>query len=181
MNEKRVKEAYTLIREPNQRMGTEQLPLSREEMANMVRSHFRASGQLIRLPGETFRRDAQLIEYVGESQITEINQHVTTETIGLSSSLAEVVKAERNAQETTMKGYVDDPKEARAFVWTVAGEPNLASIASWKVVTENDDVNAWKRHFHQKNPKGILGSFESERSDLVFIKPFWIWHVTYVS
>src|SRR5215211_1865038 len=48
-----------------------------ELMAIIVETHVRTSGQLLEMPDETFRRDARLIRYVGESYITENNQDVT--------------------------------------------------------------------------------------------------------
>jgi hypothetical protein len=145
-------------------------------MAIMVETHFRISGQSLNLPDETFRRDARLIRYVGESHITENDQDVTAETTGLSDALAKVVKEERDRQVDRQKKW--KARDPSMFVWTAAGQPALASIASWEVVTntQNVDVGYWYSGYHLKDPKGIIGSREAEKSGIVFITPLWIWY-----
>jgi hypothetical protein len=145
-----------------------------ELMAIMVETHFRISGQLLELPDETFRRDARLIKYVGESHITENDQEVTAETTGLSDALAQVVKEERDRQVDRQKKWkAEDPS---MLVWTTAGQPALASIASWEVVNKTEDLYNWYSGYHLRNPLGITGSREEEKSGIVFITPLWIWY-----
>jgi hypothetical protein len=145
-------------------------------MAIMVETHFRISGQLLEMPDQLFRRDARLIKYVGESYLTEDDEEVTAETTGLSDNLARIVEKERHDQQNRMKKWADDP---RMLVWSAAGEPNLASIAlrTWA----EPYGGYWASEYSLMNPKGILGSIESEKNGIVFITPLWIWHVTHLA
>lgn len=203
LNEKRIKESYDLIGEPDQLTIINQLSKGGEAgilgwfklqiqnlrgdqalkqisdspllMAIIVETHFKISGQVLKLPDEPFRRDARLIEYVGESRITEYDQDITAETTSLSDALAQVVKQERDKQQDRMKKWTtNDPN---MFVWTAAGEPALASVAAWRWVTETDNLDSWASAYHLQDPKGILGSLEQEKGGVLFIRPLWIWHV----
>lgn len=193
LNEKRIKESYDLIGEPDQFTIINQLTRGGEAgilgwfklqiqnlrgdqalkqisdspllMAIMVETHFKISGQVLKLPDEQFRRDARLIEYVGESHIVEGDQDITAETTGLSDALAQVVRQERDKQQDRMKKWTkNDPS---MFVWTAAGEPALASIAAWRWVVETDNLDSWASGYHLQHPKGIIGSLEREKRGIV--------------
>ena len=205
LNEKRVKESYDLIGEPDQLTIINQLSRGGEAgilgwfklqlqnlrgdqalkqisdspllMAIMVETHFKISGQVLKLPDEQFREGARLIEYVGKSHIMEVDQEVSAETTGLSDDLAQVVKQERDDQQERMKKCKsNDPS---MFVWTAAGVPALASIAAWRWVLETDNLDNWASGYHLQNPKGIIGSLEREKRGIVFIRPLWIWHLAH--
>jgi hypothetical protein len=205
LNEERVKEDYDSILGPDQRtvinhltkevgggisawfakiqakisgtMGSESQKQFSESpllMAVIVEAHYRRLHQLLRLPnGESRQEDTRLIKYVGESHVTENDQDVTAETTGLRDDLAQVVKEERDRQvDRRIRWKASDPS---VFVWTTAGQPALASIGAWEMVTKAHYVHYWYRGLHRKNPLGILGSREDEKSGIVFITPLWIW------
>jgi hypothetical protein len=167
------------VQDHRRNQALEQISSSPDRMAVLVEIYNEATGKLLKLPDEEFRQNAPLIKYVGDSRITEVTQHISTETTGLSDALAQAVQKERNTQEERMKRYVDDPRSARMFAWTVAGKRNLASIALWDQTQPY--VGNWASGFHLQNPKGILGHLEEERDNIVYIAPHWIWHVTRTS
>lgn len=150
---------------------TEQKDLSKspELMALVLESHYELTGNLLELPDSAFSREAELIRYIGNGYITGPKESITAQSTGLSSELAKVVQAEREEQQ---RGFEDlDEDDPATVVWTAQGNPSLASIAHRKWVKPYSGTFVSSRRF----VRGILGRFESETADIIFLSPRWIW------
>ena len=151
-----------------------------ELMAIMVETRNKIDGQVLELHKEGFRRNTEFIKYVGESRLVKRNQDVTAETTGLPDSLARTVKEQRIAQQNEASEWDDEQeKEPETIVWTAAGKPALSSIVPHEGAKEFK--NNWMSFHHLENPKGILGTFETEKDGIVFLTALWIWRVVYTT
>jgi len=138
-------------------------------MALVLESHYKLTGDLLQLPDEAFRREAELIRYIGDGYITGPKESVTAQTTGLPSDIAKLVQAEREEQQ---RGFEDlDEDDPTIVVWTAPGNPSLASIAHRKWVKPYSGTFVSSRRF----VRGILGRFESRTDGIIFLSPRWIW------
>lgn len=117
----------------------------------------------------TTKLKQDLLIYFGNGKIVDSIDEVYPKTTDFTDKSCNKIRELAQQQERFVK--YENEKFFSIVLTAAIQNYNLVSIGSSKWI----DMSNFRR-YHKISPFGILGKYEQEIDDILFIQPFWIWH-----